>query len=128
MSKPRVLLVGIAPDAVDTSDPALPPGTTSEKIAKGIDAFLVDAKERGWDGVFCSILPDETAEATIAKSLAERWDVIVIGGGIRVPPKNLRLFERVTNAIHRGAPQTPIAFNESPPDTCPAAARWLSKN
>ena len=127
MSKTRVLLVGITPAAVDVSDPALPPGTTAEKIAKGIDAFLADAKERGWDGAFCSILPDDSAEATIATSLAERWDCIVIGGGIRVPPKNLRLFERVTNAVHRGAPETPIAYNESPNDTCPAAARWLER-
>ena len=127
MSKPRVLLVGIKPEAVDTSDPALPPGTTAEKIAKGIEGFLKDATARGWEGSFCSILPDESAEATIASSLAEAWDVVVIGGGVRIPPKNLRLFERVVHAVRRGAPKTPIAFNESPADTCHAAERWLSR-
>ena len=54
----RVLLIGIAPDAVDTSDPDLPPGITAEKIAAGIDATLSDMKKRGWDAGFCSVLTD----------------------------------------------------------------------
>ena len=121
----RVLLIGIKPEAVDFSDPDLPPGTTPEKIASGIDATLSDMKARGWEAAFCSILTDDTAEATIAASLAEQWGCIVIGGGIRVPSRGLALFERVINAVHRGAPRTPIAFNTSPNDTANAAARWL---
>ncbi len=121
----RVLLVGIKPEAVDVSDPDLPSGTTAEKIAAGIDAALADMKARGWEGAFCSILTDHSAEATIAASLAEHWDCVVIGGGIRIPSRGLRLFERVINAVHRGAPRTPIAFNTSPGDTGDAASRWL---
>ncbi len=123
----RVLLIGIKPEAVDVSDPDLPPGTTPEKIAAGIDATLSDMKARGWEGAFCSILPDGSAEATIAASLAERWDCIVIGGGIRVPSRSLPLFERVINAVHRGAAGTTIVFNTSPTDTADAAARWLDE-
>ncbi len=122
----RVLLIGIKPEAVDLSDPDLPPGITAEKIAAGIDKTLSDMKGRGWEAAFCPILPDGSAEATIAASLAEHWDCIVIGGGIRVPSKSLPLFERVINAVHRGGPGTPIAFNTSPDDTADAAARWLS--
>ena len=121
----RVLLIGIKPEAVDFSDPDLPPGTTAEKIAAGIDATLADMKQRGWEGAFCSILTDGSADATIAECLAERWDCIVIGGGIRIPRQGLPLFERVINAVHRGAPGTPIAFNTSPDDTADAAQRWL---
>lgn len=122
----RVLLIGEEPEAVDPSDPDLPPGTTAEKIAAGIEATLADMKSRGWEGAFCSILPDDSAEAKIARSLAEPWDCIVIGGGIRVPSRGLLLFERVINAVLRGAPGTPVAFNTSPDDTADAAARWLS--
>lgn len=121
----RVLLIGIAPDAVDTSDPDLPPGTTQEGIAAGIDATLADMRSRGWEGGFCSILPDDSAEATVAASLAEGWDCVVVGGGIRVPSANLPLFERVVDAVRRGAPRTPIAFNTRPDDTADAAERWL---
>ena len=121
----RVLLIGIKPEAVDVSDPELPPEITVEKIAAGIDAALSDMKARGWEGGFCSILTDHTAEATIAASLAEHWDCIVIGGGIRIPSRGLHLFERVINAVHCGAPRTLIAFNTTPNDTADAAARWL---
>ena len=122
----RVLLIGIKPEAVDVSDPDLPQGTTAGKIAAGIDATLADMRSRGWEAAFCSILPDDSAEATIAASLLEHWDCIVIGGGIRIPSRGLALFERVINAVHRGAPGTPIAFNTSPDNTADAAARWLS--
>ena len=124
----RILLIGIRPEAVDFSDPDLPPGMTSDKIAAGIHATLTDMAARGWEAVFCSILTDATVEATIAASLAERWDCIVIGGGIRIPSRGLRLFERVINAVHRGAPGTPIAFNTSPGDSAEAAARWLGRS
>ena len=121
----RVLLIGIKPEAVDFSDPDLPPDATPEKIAAGIEATLADMTARGWTADFCSILTDASAEATIAASLAEGWDCIVIGGGIRIPSRGLQLFERVINAVHRGAPGTPIAFNTSPRDSADAAARWL---
>ena len=121
----RVLLIGIKPEAVGVSDPDLPLRTTPEKIPAGIDATLSDMKARGWEGAFCSILPDGSAEATFAMSLAERWDCILIGGGIHIPSRSLPLFERVINAVHRGAGGTPIAFNTSPNDTANAAARWL---
>ena len=120
-----VLLIGIKPEAVDFSDPDLPPDATPERIAAGIEATLSDMKARGWKAAFCSILTDGSAEATIAASLAEHWDCIVIGGGIRIPSRGLRLFERVINAVHLGAPATPIAFNTSPSDSADAAARWL---
>ena len=122
----RVLLIGIDPVAVDGSDPDLPPGVTSDKIAAGVEATLADMKARGWIGAFCAILPDDSAETTIAAFLIESWDCIVIGGGIRVPPSNLMLFERVVNAVRIGAPSTPIAFNTSPDDTAEAAAKWLA--
>ena len=122
-----VLLIGIKPEAVDFSDPDLPRDATPEKIAVGIEATLSDMKARGWKAAFCSILTDESAEATIAASLAEQWDCIVIGGGIRIPSRGLRLFERVINAVHLGAPTTPIAFNTSPRDSADAAARWVGR-
>ena len=81
---------------------------------------------RGWEAELCAIRPDESAEGTIAASLAERWDCVVIGAGIRLPAKSLPLFERVVNAVAQGAPGTPIAFNTRPETSGDAAARWLS--
>ena len=121
----RVLLIGLKPEAVDFSDPDLPPGATAEKIAAGIEVTLADMAARGWEVAFCSILSDDSVEATIAECLADRWDCVVIGGGIRIPRRSLQLFERVVNAVGRGAPGTPIAFNTLPNDSADAAARWL---
>jgi hypothetical protein len=56
---------------------------------------------------------------------ASTYDCVVIGGGIRIPPKSLLLFERLLNAVHRAAPETAIAFNTTPQDTAAAAARGL---
>ncbi len=60
-----------------------------------------------------------------AKLAALPYDCVVIGAGLRVPPKNLALFEWVLNAVHRAAPGAAIAFNTRPDDTADAAARWL---
>lgn len=124
-----VLEIGIAPKFVDPDEPAFPPGITPESIAKGIEKSVADMRERGWTAKHCSIAPDETAESTIADCLAERaWDVVVIGGGVRLPPQSLDLFERVINAVRLGAPNAAIAFNTSPENTGDAAARWLKKS
>jgi hypothetical protein len=122
----RVLLVGLDPATVDFSDPALPPGMSVEKIHAGIKVALADIAERGWQAENCFINPDETAVPTVERCLAGgRYDCVVVGAGVRLPPSRLVLFEAVVNAIHRAAPQTAIAFNTRPEDTGPAAARWI---
>jgi hypothetical protein len=122
----RVLLVGLDPATVDLSDPALPPGMSVEKIHAGIKVALADITERGWQAENCFINPNETAVPTVERCLAGgRYDCVVVGAGVRLPPSRLVLFEAVVNAIHRAAPQTAIAFNTRPEDTGPAAARWM---
>jgi hypothetical protein len=51
---------------------------------------------------------------------------MVIGGGLKLPPKSLPLFEMVVNAVHKTAPSAAIAFNTHPEDTAEAAARQLA--
>ena len=121
----RVLLVGFDPATVDFSDPALPPGMTAEKIHAGVKIALADMSGRGWVAENCYINPDETAVSTVEQHLAAgRYDCVVVGAGVRLPPNRLALFEAVVNAIHRAAPQAAIAFNTRPEDTGTAAARW----
>jgi hypothetical protein len=124
----RVLLVGLQPEAVDYSDPALPPGMDAKKIWAGIDLGLKQITDRGWDAEVCLVQPDTTAAASaVAHRLRTmRYDCVVIGAGVRLPPKNLLLFESIVNAVRTAAPNTPIAFNTVPQDSADAAARWLS--
>jgi len=51
------------------------------------------------------------------------YDCVVIGAGVRLPPKNLLLFETLINTVHKAAPTTSIAFNTVPEDSADAAAR-----
>jgi hypothetical protein len=122
----RILFVGQAPETVDYSDPALPPGFNAEKIQVGIDLAEAKIAERGWKGDLCMIPPDAAGIAMLEKQLASAsYDCVVIGGGIRMPPKSLLLFETVVNAVHKAAPSSAIAFNTRPEDTAESAARWL---
>ena len=83
-------------------------------------------EERGWQADICMIPPDETAGPRVERQVASTtYDCVVVGGGLRLPPKSLLLFETVINAIHKAAPNAPIAFNTRPEDTAEAAARWL---
>jgi hypothetical protein len=123
----RVLLVGYDPETVDFSDPALPPGMTAEKIRGGIAVATNQFSERGWEGDVLLILPDETAGPTVERHLASKsYDCVVIGAGVRLPPRGLTLFEAVVNAVHKTAPGATIAFNTRPEDTADAAARGLA--
>ena len=122
----RVLLIGLDPASVDFSDPALPPGMTTEKIQAGVKLALADFAARGWHGQNCYINPDETAVPTVERCLAaDVYDCVVIGAGLRLLPSRLVLFEAVVNAIHRAAPQAAIAFNTRPEDSGAAAGRWV---
>jgi hypothetical protein len=124
----RVLFVGQKPDTVDFSDPSLPPGFDAEKIQTGIDIAETTMTERGWEGDICMIAPDDSGIAILAAQLARvDYDCVVIGGGLRLPPKGLLFFEMVVNAIHKGAPKAAIAFNTRPQDTAEAATRWIGE-
>ena len=122
----KVLFVGQKPDTVDFSDPALPPGFDAAKIQAGIDLAAVRIAEKGWHGDICMISPDDAGIEMLTAQLATTtYDCVIIGGGVRIPPKSLLLFEAVVNAVHKGAPGAAIAFNTRPEDTADAAARWI---
>lgn len=122
----RVLFIGQQPETVDFSDPALPPGFDAAKIHAGIAIGMQQMADRGWAADLCLVPPDATADETVTRRLAATaYDAVVIGGGIRIPPKSLLLFERLVNAVHRAAPAAAIAFNTTPQDTADAAARWM---
>ncbi len=122
----RILFVGQAPETVDFSDPALPPGFNADKINAGIALAVAKIEERGWQGDTCMITPDEAGLSMLETALRNAaYDCVVIGGGLRLPPKSLPLFEMVVNAAHKAAPGAAIAFNTRPEDTADAAARQL---
>jgi hypothetical protein len=123
----RILLLGYDPETVDYSDPALPPGMTAEKVHASIAVALKQFTERGWESDLCFIRPDETAGPTVERQLrSTSYDCVVIGAGVRLPPRRFAIFEAVINAVHKAAPDATIAFNTRPDDSADAAARALA--
>ena len=123
----RILLLGYDPETVDYSDPALPPGMTAEKVHASIAVAVKQFTERGWESDLCFIRPDQTAGPTVERQLrSTSYDCVVIGAGVRLPPRRFAIFEAVINAVHKAAPDATIAFNTRPDDSADAAARALA--
>jgi hypothetical protein len=123
----RILFVGQKPETVDFSDPSLPPGFDADKINAGIAIAVQKIEGRGWQSDTCMITPDGAGRVMLKKALeGASYDCVVIGAGLRLPPKSLPLFEMVVNAVHKAAPSAAIAFNTQPDDTAEAAARQLN--
>ncbi|MEV0278194.1 hypothetical protein AB0I22_17670 [Streptomyces sp. NPDC050610] len=115
---PSVLVLGFDPQAV--------PGADAAAFHTVLDNELVRFGEHGVDASMTLLQPDETAGPTAAEALAARkWDVVVIGGGIRKPEQLLTFFEKVVNLVREHAPQAAIAFNTSSGTSVEAAERWL---
>ena len=122
----EVLFVGQKPETVDFTDPAIPVGFNAEKIYEGIDIAMNTMKERGWAADACMITPDEAGLKQLLEQLSSRaYDCVVVGAGLRLPPKGLLFFESVVNLIHRAAPTSSISFNLTPQDTAEAAGRRI---
>ncbi|MGV8976627.1 MAG: hypothetical protein ACOH17_01145 [Cellulomonas sp.] len=119
--KPRVLVVGLDPYRVPGHWDPLP---VLEAIEEGMAQFAshgVGARSClvGLDG------SDNPEQMVMAALQSQRWECVVIGGGIRTAEDQLGLFERVINLVRRYAPGAAIAFNATASDTFDAATRWL---
>ena len=66
----RVLVIGYAPDAVDFTDPTLPPGLDAESVASGIQKDLELMRDRGWEAEHLPIRTDEDLDQHISTYLA----------------------------------------------------------
>ena len=123
-ARPFVLLVGLAPDAVDFDKF---PGFNAAKLTAGLEAALAEVRAAGFDAEWC--LTDavaESAEAAVAACLAARRpDAVMIGAGVRTDPAHHLLFERLVNLVRAAAPAAPLCFNTSPGSTLAAIRRWL---
>ena len=78
---------------------------TAEKVRAGIAVALKQFTDRGWESDVGFIRPNESAGPTVERQLrSTNYDCVVIGGGVRLPPRNLALFEVVINAVRKAAP------------------------
>lgn len=122
----HILMVGVDPAAVDFSDPALPPGMDAAAIRRGIASGLEALQAAGHEPHHLYIPADPAGLAILAERLArDPVDCVVVGGGVRLPPRNLALFEAVLNTIARAAPPPAIALVARPDEAAAAVARVM---
>jgi len=123
MSAKRVLAIGLDPEYVDFTGM---PGLTPQVVRAYIDAQVERMRTLGYQAESCLIDTGDQAHLAVESVLrAQTFDCIVIGNGLRTPPAQLLLFERVLNLVHELAPGSRIAFNTNPADTAEAARRWI---
>jgi hypothetical protein len=124
MAPPAVLAIGLDPRFADFS---AMPQLTPELIRAYIEAEIGRVRALGFEVQSCLIAPEEGAEAEIETILrARRFACVVIGAGLREPPRHFLLFEKILNLVHRLAPDACIAFNSTPADTTEAIRRWVT--
>ena len=124
MTPTAVLAIGLDPRFADVS---AMPQLTPELIRAHIEAEIARVRELGVEVETRLIAPGEAAEAEIEAALrARRFACVVIGAGLRQPPRHLLLFERILNLVHRLAPDASIACNATPADTAEAVRRWVT--
>jgi hypothetical protein len=114
----RALSIGWHPD--------VPNPMTAAEVHDGLSAAQARLAAAGHQLDLCLLrdAPSDLAlvEAAIA---AQRYDIIVVGAGIRLQPKHHLLFEKIVNLVHRRAPAATIGFNTTPIDTSDAVLRWI---
>lgn len=120
----KVLLLGLLPSVVDFSSF---PDLNEEKLAAGLKAQEKSLCDLGFDAKWCLFDRGETACAVVKAALeATRYDVVLVGAGVRTVPAHFALFEQLLNIVHEHAPQARICFNTRPTDTQEAVLRWIS--
>ena len=126
--KKSVLVIGLQPTLIDFSDPdyAAFPGLDAVKVMAGLQAAADSLTQLGYDVQMRLTDFRKTAEAVVQDHLQQkRFDVVLIGAGIRTILGNFLLFEKLINVVHAHAPQAKLCFNTKPTDTAEAVQRWL---
>src|SRR5215510_5261540 len=109
---PRALLVGIDPAAIDYSKPGILAGLTAESVRAYLDTAHRSFAGSGIDADMCLVGFEESEAEKVARQLSTaRYDVVVIGAGLRAPDETVRLLEKVLQAVRNHAPGARIAFN-----------------
>lgn len=115
----QVLVIGL--------DPYRVPGPWDpEPVSDAIQSGMSDLTAHGIDAEACLVGLDgsDDIEACITAALqTQRWDCVIVGGGIRESAELLELFESIINLVHGYAPSAEIAFNDAPDDLYNAVAR-----
>eukprot|EP01117_Protostelium_nocturnum_P006631 TRINITY_DN2387_c0_g1_i1.p1 TRINITY_DN2387_c0_g1~~TRINITY_DN2387_c0_g1_i1.p1 ORF type:complete len:146 (-),score=50.62 TRINITY_DN2387_c0_g1_i1:51-458(-) len=119
--KVTVLIIGVK---------TLPPNApfTPEQLDKMLQEEFAALKKMGVEHQTLRIENDAESREVVSKSLREqKYDAVVIGGGLRGLPQNVNLLEDVVELIREHAdPSTKIVFTPKPDGTCDSLKRFFN--
>jgi NAD(P)-dependent dehydrogenase (short-subunit alcohol dehydrogenase family) len=120
-----ILIIGENPDSTRPEDH--PAGVTAETIRAALHEARAALRAKGHEAaILWTTSADRVANELADAVRGHRYDVLVIGAGLRVLPPMAAQFERLMNAIREHAPTARLAFNSRPEDTAEAAERQLA--
>lgn len=121
-----VLIIGEDPSLVDFDAPSAPEDMSAEKVMAGLNGSVDRLKAAGHEAELLLTTDDSPVEEQVGGALAtRRYDVVVVGAGLRTLPPMAEKFERIMNALREKAPGAELAFNSKPDDSDAAALRRL---
>lgn len=126
MPATRIVIMGLDPALVPEGDAAYAavPGMTGEAIMQVLTRNRERLEALGFETEVCAVNAGPSVEEAVAACLGRfRFDGVVVGGGIRLPPANTLLLERLVNAVREQAPWARFCFNTGPLDTVEAVLR-----
>jgi hypothetical protein len=128
-AKKKVLLLGIDPQFIDYSKlPPAAPGRTPGQIRKTSVEVTQKLEGMGYEVHNCIVDAGATAGKVLSDLLeTEKFECIMVGGGIRGILQHNLLFEKLMNIIHRKAVDSKICFNTGPETTVEAVLRWVDE-
>ncbi|KAI0087086.1 hypothetical protein BDY19DRAFT_893607 [Irpex rosettiformis] len=115
---PAILLIGLPWQSLPDNLKEL-----AEKVRIGLEGLETRMPDAGYDFHGCYAHPKDGYQPFTDAITSRKWDVIIIGFGVRGTPDFTVFFEWLVNEIKEKAPQTKIGFNHSPESTLDAAKR-----
>lgn len=126
-TKNKVLLIGVDTSKFLNSNI---PGYDPAEIHRQSVIAKDNLNSMGYDAKWCyiDITSSNPSEALTTELLANQFDCILVGAGLRKRPDQLRLLETLINIIHLNAAGAKICFNEDVHDTVETITRTLKIN
>ncbi|AEI36400.1 MULTISPECIES: hypothetical protein [Francisella] len=122
MDKKKVLCIGWEPNSVDYSKY---PGMDPERLRSVLEVDLQKLNDIGYDAQMGYITSEESAVKEVVDLLSNRrFDIVLIGAGVRKDDDCFYLFEKLVNVVHQYATTAKICFNTGPTDSVQAVQRW----
>ncbi|MEU0135745.1 hypothetical protein ABZ172_17210 [Streptomyces sp. NPDC006296] len=123
---PAVLNVGLDPRVV--GDPDNPseafPTVDSAQVRAGLEKTAAELAGLGLDFENCLLDRAPGAENRFRETISQKhYDVINVGGGVRLDPSMTPLFEKLINIARLHSPASVLCFNTGPTSTAEAVRR-----